>query len=106
MRENTQQGNKTWRVFCAVPLPLDLRERLMAHVNHVRDSVPDSRASLAACTRGLKTSLRMKVLPGTIVLFIRILPLLGCGSRDMREHSLLRTKSWSSMLRKSRFQNC
>ncbi len=45
MRENTQQGNKTWRVFCAVPLPLDLRERLMAHVNHVRDSVPDARAS-------------------------------------------------------------
>jgi|SRR6266511_162052 len=45
MRENTQPGNKTWRVFCAVPLPLDLRERLMAHVNHVRDSVSDASAS-------------------------------------------------------------
>jgi len=45
MRENAQPGNKTWRVFCAVPLPHDLRERLMAHVNHVRDSVPDGRAS-------------------------------------------------------------
>ncbi len=36
---------KVWRVFCAIDLPRDLRERLIAHINRVRDAVPDARAN-------------------------------------------------------------
>lgn len=36
---------EVWRVFCAIDLPRDLRERLMVHINRVRDAVPDARAS-------------------------------------------------------------
>jgi RNA 2',3'-cyclic 3'-phosphodiesterase len=36
---------EVWRVFCAIDLPRDLRERLMVHINCVRDAVPDARAS-------------------------------------------------------------
>lgn len=36
---------KVWRVFCAIELPLDLLDRLMTHINRVREAVPDARAS-------------------------------------------------------------
>jgi 2'-5' RNA ligase len=45
MSEKTQLGNEPWRIFCAIDLPHDLREQLMAHINHVRNAVPDARAS-------------------------------------------------------------
>jgi 2'-5' RNA ligase len=45
MRGKTPRGDETWRVFCAVALPRDLRERLITRINRVRDAVPDARAS-------------------------------------------------------------
>lgn len=45
MREKIELGKESWRVFCAIDLPHELRERLMAHLNHVRNAVPDARAS-------------------------------------------------------------
>jgi 2'-5' RNA ligase len=36
---------KVWRVFCAIDLPRDLRERLMTHSKRVRDAAADARAS-------------------------------------------------------------
>ena len=45
MREKTDLGDETWRVFCAVALPRDLHERLTTHINSIRDTVPDARAS-------------------------------------------------------------
>jgi 2'-5' RNA ligase len=35
----------TWRVFCAINLLPRLRERVQAHIVHLRDSVPNARAS-------------------------------------------------------------
>jgi 2'-5' RNA ligase len=45
MREKIELGKESWRVFCAIDLPHELRERLMAHLNQVRNAVPDARAS-------------------------------------------------------------
>ncbi len=45
MREKTDLDDETWRVFCAVALPRDLRGRLTTHINRVHDAVPDARAS-------------------------------------------------------------
>ena len=45
MKEKTVLGDKTWRVFCAVALPRDLHERLITHINCIRNAVPDARAS-------------------------------------------------------------
>lgn len=45
MREETDLGDKPWRVFCAVALPRDLCDRMIAHINGIRDAVPDARAS-------------------------------------------------------------
>ena len=45
MREKTDLGDETWRVFCAIALPRDLHERLTTHINCIRNAVPDARAS-------------------------------------------------------------
>src|SRR6266576_1447092 len=45
MREKTDLDDERWRVFCAIALPRDLHERLTAHINRIRDTVPDARAS-------------------------------------------------------------
>ena len=45
MREKTDLGDERWRVFCAVALPRDLHDRLTTHINHIREAVPDARAS-------------------------------------------------------------
>ena len=45
MREKTDLGDETWRVFCAIALPRNLHERLTTHINCIRDAVPDARAS-------------------------------------------------------------
>jgi 2'-5' RNA ligase len=45
MREKTDLGDETWRVFCAVAVPHNLHGRLTTHINRVRDAVPDARAS-------------------------------------------------------------
>jgi len=34
-----------WRVFCAINLPLALRERVQVHIARLRESVPEARAS-------------------------------------------------------------
>ncbi|HEV2884553.1 MAG TPA: RNA 2',3'-cyclic phosphodiesterase [Pyrinomonadaceae bacterium] len=45
MISNPHAPEKPWRVFCAVELPLDLRERMMDHVHELRSSIPNARAS-------------------------------------------------------------
>jgi 2'-5' RNA ligase len=45
MQEKTKEGDETWRIFCAVALPRDLCERLITHMNRVREAVPDAHAS-------------------------------------------------------------
>src|SRR5712664_300499 len=45
MREKPDLDDETWRVFCAVAVPRDLHERLITHINSIRDAVPDARAS-------------------------------------------------------------
>src|SRR6267378_2075903 len=45
MREKTDPGDETWRVFCAVAPPRDLHEQLATHINCIRKTVPDARAS-------------------------------------------------------------
>jgi 2'-5' RNA ligase len=45
MRENTQLGNEPWRVFCAVELPETARERVLRHIAHLKEAVPDVKAT-------------------------------------------------------------
>ena len=45
MREETDLGDETWRIFCAVALSRDLHERLITHINRIREAVPDARGS-------------------------------------------------------------
>ena len=45
MRQKTGLGDETWRVFCAVALPRALQEQLTAHINCIRETVPEARAS-------------------------------------------------------------
>ena len=44
-RQDVCAPSVTWRVFCAIDLPRHLRERLMTHIDRIRDEVPDARAS-------------------------------------------------------------
>ena len=36
---------ETWRVFCAIELPRDVREKVLAHSSRLRQSVPEANAS-------------------------------------------------------------
>ena len=45
MREKTDLDDETWRVFGAAALPRDLHDRLTTHINRIRATVPDARAS-------------------------------------------------------------
>jgi RNA 2',3'-cyclic 3'-phosphodiesterase len=42
---NLDQPAGRWRVFCAINLPLALRERVQVHIARLRESVPEARAS-------------------------------------------------------------
>src|SRR5262245_55525090 len=44
-REKAQNGQKDWRVFCAVELPEAVRARLEDHIGRLRKEVPDVAAS-------------------------------------------------------------
>src|SRR2546423_5874620 len=59
MKEKTDLGDETWRVFCAVALPRDLHERLITHINRIRDAVPHARGSWS---RGDNIHLTLKFL--------------------------------------------
>lgn len=37
--------NETWRVFCAIELPILVREKIFEHIRRLRDAAPDSPAS-------------------------------------------------------------
>lgn len=39
------ESEESWRVFCAVELPAELRERAAAHARHLRAAISDVRAS-------------------------------------------------------------
>src|ERR1700738_155084 len=41
---STEISNK-WRMFVAIELPAPVRRKLIAHIDRLRDSVPDARAS-------------------------------------------------------------
>ncbi len=45
MREKAQVGNATWRVFCAIELPETARERVFRRIAHLKEAVPDAKAS-------------------------------------------------------------
>lgn len=34
-----------WRVFCAIEIPRDVRDQLLAHIEHLREAVPQAQAS-------------------------------------------------------------
>src|SRR5688572_31916896 len=34
-----------WRMFCAINLPTELRRRIQEHIDRLRETVPDARAS-------------------------------------------------------------
>ncbi|MGH9967172.1 MAG: RNA 2',3'-cyclic phosphodiesterase [Pyrinomonadaceae bacterium] len=44
-KKTSQTGPETWRVFCAVGLPADVRGHLAEHINRLREAVPNSQAS-------------------------------------------------------------
>ena len=39
------EPNETWRVFIAIELPATLRARMINHIDRLRESVPEARAS-------------------------------------------------------------
>src|SRR5712691_12010002 len=43
--DSRNKGDKSWRVFIAIELPAHLRARIINHIDCLRDSVPDARAS-------------------------------------------------------------
>jgi len=51
--------NESWRVFCAVDLPADVRANLMDHIKHLRQVLPDAEASWS---RGENIHLTIKFL--------------------------------------------
>src|SRR5687768_10605134 len=51
--------NESWRVFCAVDLPADVRANLMDHIKHLRQVLPDAEASWS---RGENIHLTLKFL--------------------------------------------
>jgi RNA 2',3'-cyclic 3'-phosphodiesterase len=40
-----KQPSDTWRVFCAIELPEAVRTRVVRHIAHLKDAVPDAHAS-------------------------------------------------------------
>jgi len=47
MVSGTPKTPESWRIFCAVELPEEVRKRLLQHIGALRASVPDSQASWA-----------------------------------------------------------
>ncbi len=45
MKERPQLGNEPWRVFCAVELPDTVREAVLRRIAHLKEAVPDAKAS-------------------------------------------------------------
>lgn len=43
--DSRDKANKSWRVFVAIDLPTTLRARIIDHIERLRSSVPDARAS-------------------------------------------------------------
>jgi RNA 2',3'-cyclic 3'-phosphodiesterase len=44
-RQDVCAPSDTWRVFCAVEIPLSVREAVLRHINCLKELVPDARAS-------------------------------------------------------------
>src|SRR6185436_10140444 len=44
-RQDVCAPSETWRVFCAIDLPQNVRGSLMGHIRQLRESAPDARAS-------------------------------------------------------------
>jgi len=45
MRDDRDRDDESWRVFIAIELPASVRKKLKEHIEHLRESVPDARAS-------------------------------------------------------------
>jgi len=45
MRQETQLAQTLWRVFCAVEVPEPVRQLVLRHIAHLREVVPDAKAS-------------------------------------------------------------
>src|SRR5215831_17800874 len=41
----SKSADEVWRVFIAIELPANLRRRITQHVDHLREALPDARAS-------------------------------------------------------------
>jgi RNA 2',3'-cyclic 3'-phosphodiesterase len=44
-RQDVCAPSETWRVFCAIDVPEDVRASLIAHINQLRGAAPDAHAS-------------------------------------------------------------
>jgi 2'-5' RNA ligase len=45
MRQETQLAQTSWRVFCAVEIPEQVRQLALRHIVSLREAVPDAKAS-------------------------------------------------------------
>jgi len=45
MRQETQLAQTSWRVFCAVEIPEQVRQLALRHIVRLREAVPDAKAS-------------------------------------------------------------